>query len=167
LAAGYGEKAYEARASHTGEPRGLLTEVLLEALTSPEGANERGEITEHTLKRYLASYLPIRTAGDQKLRQIPEFIEQSSGSNIVFCSVPPQEMDVQIYGPPGTSRELVLYGSDMIELARCAANNANPWQLRLNRAGRYLIELDGHDLTIFLDLRKKDEPYAFHFPVPQ
>jgi hypothetical protein len=167
LAAGYGEKAFEPADVDTKERRGLLTEVLLEGLQSPEAANARGEITGYALSRYVKERLPLRTTGDPKLRQEPEIKLGISDPELVLCTIAPQQIEVHVHGPPGVAGELVLYhGTDMSELGRCAASQAQPWILQLNRSSRYELELEGTDLTVILDPRDKDSPYVYHVPRP-
>ena len=171
LAAAYGEKAFQADDTNTGERRGLLTEAVLEGL---QGAarDQQGRITASMLRDYVRRRVPelAKLAQlEQNLQQEPE--APPPNKEMVFGPVvPPDLVRVRIIAPARLSGDLVVRnGTGLGEVARRMAAEATianaPWEIDLTPNSLYLVQHTGSGREEILDTRRvKEQPYVFRFP---
>lgn len=175
LAAAYGEGAFERNGGATGEPRGVLTQVLLEALRGerPEAIDDLNRVTAFTLR----SHLPKRVkelATDEKLRQEPE-IPALPSSDLVFCTVDDAKIKtctVNVIAPKGLKGDLVLLDGNSNERDRRAAQSctqATPWviPLPLHYSSYVITHTESEAELMFNPSRAKKDPYVLQFPKPE
>ncbi len=172
MAAEYGEKAFQYTDKETGEPRGLLTEALLEGLKKPEAADALGRFTASSLFNYVEKRISEMGA-DPKLRQKPRQDYPKPETEIVFSTIPESQLEkveVWISAAPGYTGELVLKDNSMKVIVRKPAaglTEANPWKLFLLRNRWYaLTHADGGNEgppKILENLDQVPNPYKYTF----
>ena len=177
LAAAYGERAFErdGNGNNNGEPRGVFTKALLEALRGkyPEVIDNQNRITTSTLRQFVAARMKDLT-NDEKLRQDPEFLS-APNPEIVLCTIDPALIPtrtMRIVAPNGLQGDLILQDGNGNELRRNPANkstNDEPWGFPLPlRNSNYVIIHSESDAELLLNpTRGKKDPYVLRFPRPE
>jgi hypothetical protein len=168
LAAQFGEKAFEpSQATENGvEPRGILTQALLEGLNG-QAANALGEVTAFTLRDYLMKR--VKDLALPRLNQDPS-IQPVLTKDIVFRVAPVEMVDVTIIAPPGIGGELILTDGQANELARRAAVDAeegkSPWTTSIRKNARYQVAHSASQVETLFDPRRMQQPLVHRFPIP-
>lgn len=172
MAADYGEKALEYNDKVTGEPRGLLTQVILDGLKTPDAADGLGRFTASSLFDYVSRQIE-KMGNDPKLRQKPRLDYPKPETEIIFSTIPESQLEkveVWISVAPGYAGELILKDSRMKEIERHPAaglDKANPWKIFLLRNRWYaLTHFDGVSEgppTILKGLNQVPTPYEVTF----
>lgn len=172
MAAEYGEKAFQYTDKVTGEPRGVLTEALLEGLKTPEAADALGRFTASSLFDYVEKRI-TKMGTDPKLQQKPRQDYPKPETEIIFSTIPESQLEkveVWISVAPGYTGELILKDNKLKPIERHPAaglTEANPWKVFLLRNRWYaLTHSDGGNEgppKILGDLDQVSNPYKYTF----
>jgi hypothetical protein len=182
MGAAYGEKAFQAVSTVTGERRGLLTEAVLNALegNAPAAVDVRGRVTTASLAQYVGPRVQelakqSKTPDDQKLAQNPQVFPPDR--EIVLVTFSQQLLQqkgfmvpVRITAPAGFGGDVILRtgSTDRAVLAQRPAMEVTPdqppWEVPLLRDSRYELEHTGRGLTMILDTTGKTDPFVFALP---
>jgi uncharacterized caspase-like protein len=172
MAAEYGEKAFQATDKATGEPRGLLTDAILDGLKKPDAADGLGRFTASSLFDYVAKQI-VKMGADPKLQQTPRVDNPKPETEIIFSTIPEsqlQKVEVWISAAPGYTGNLILKDSNMKSIVSQSAvglTKENPWKVFLLRNRWYaLAHSDGlaeGPPVILKNLDQVSNPYHYTF----
>jgi hypothetical protein len=172
MAAEYGEKAFQANSKVTGEPRGLLTEALLEGLKNPDAADLHGRITASSLFDFIIKQLG-KIGTDPKLKQDPEWDYRKREPEIIFSTIPESQLplvEVWISAAPKHTGELIIRDDKMRHVTNGPATGltkAAPWKVFLLRNRWYAIfhSIGGKEEgpMILRDLDQVPSPYEVSY----
>jgi hypothetical protein len=144
LGAAWGEQAFEV--STTGiEPRGLLTQAVLEALKGVEGAKDQsgsGNVTDVSLWKYVEGRVrELATQQDLPQIQNPQVISMST-SMVLARSNASGPVSVHIFNRPDFVGELaLLHPNGSTTLEQTPSAQATPWILTLPAGYIYAVDL--------------------------
>ena len=165
LGAAWGEEAFEVNALGD-EPRGLLTQAVLEALDGIEGARETngsGNVTDQSLWRYVSSRVPeLAVASALPQIQTPQSLPM--GAPLVLTSIlrASQQATVNVLVLPGFVGKLVVLhpnaATTLHSKTIAAGEVPEPWVLPLPAGYIYSIEVTpsaGDSALVPIDTRNK------------
>jgi hypothetical protein len=139
LAARYGQQAFDAAVSDTGERRGLLTRALLEGLDGRQAATPDGKITGASLRQWVVPRVRqlAQDTGVDQIAHVPEVSDMVFGPMMPPLQAP--TVNVTVTNASGLVGELTVTRGTGVVVERHDAHQT-PWTFAIPRNDLYLIE---------------------------
>lgn len=165
LGAAWGEEAFEVNALGD-EPRGLLTQAVLEALNGVEGASETdgsGNVTDQSLWRYVVKRVPeLAVASALPQIQTPQSLPMGAPLVLALGLKTSEKAIVNIISRPDFVGKLVVLhpnaATTLHSMTISAEKAPDPWVLSLPAGYIYSVELTpsaGEAMLVPIDTRNK------------